>query len=161
MKNIADETLRAAGVRMWARVDRNGPRSDTAQGRCWVWVGPKSNDGYGTVSAVPVGGGRSKEILVHRLSWFLESGVRPSKLVLHKCDHPSCVRPSHLFEGSDADNVADMNAKRRNPVVIARREQTHCVNGHEFSEVNTYRHEGSRSCRKCNSAAQRKYRSKP
>jgi hypothetical protein len=33
--------------------------------------------------------------------------------VLHRCDTPACVRPAHLFLGSQAENVADMMAKGR------------------------------------------------
>jgi len=32
---------------------------------------------------------------------------------LHRCDNPACVRPSHLFRGSKADNNYDRSAKGR------------------------------------------------
>lgn len=50
----------------------------------------------------------------HRVSWILFHGPIPEGLwVLHHCDIRACVRPDHLFLGTDRDNKADMVAKKR------------------------------------------------
>lgn len=85
--------------RFWSKVDRSG--------ECWVWTGAKSK-GYGIFCAL----GRTA-VRAHRVSWWLEHGALPTAHVLHKCDNPSCVRPAHLFLGTDLDNARDRAAKRR------------------------------------------------
>jgi hypothetical protein len=46
---------------------------------------------------------------------YLVRGHWPSACALHKCDGGpiGCVREDHLFEGTKADNTADMLAKGR------------------------------------------------
>lgn len=76
---------------------------------CWPWTGSKLPTGYGTF------GVKRKPIGAHRVSWMLSHGDAslPSLSVLHKCDNPSCVRPSHLFLGTHQDNMNDMKRKGR------------------------------------------------
>jgi hypothetical protein len=90
--------------RFWRRVDKSGD--------CWVWTGPTIRDGYGRLSV----GLRPQRhhVLAHRLSWQLHFGPIPEgKLVLHRCDNPPCVRPDHLFLGTDLDNKRDCIQKGR------------------------------------------------
>lgn len=78
---------------------------------CWIWVGARDPQGYGRFGTREEGIFKSR--LAHRIAWFLEYGDYPKLHACHSCDNPSCVRPSHLFEGSDADNMRDMRNKGR------------------------------------------------
>ena len=90
--------------RFWSRVARR-------TSGCWEWLGGTSR-GYGSFG-LPLGG-RVVTRRAHRISYALEFGITPADLcVLHTCDNPSCVRPDHLFLGTDTDNIADKIRKGR------------------------------------------------
>jgi hypothetical protein len=78
---------------------------------CWLWVGAKhSYKGYGSFS------NGKKIVKTHRFAYEHFIGPIPENMcVLHKCDTPSCVRPEHLFLGSNQDNVDDKLSKNRHP----------------------------------------------
>lgn len=74
---------------------------------CWEWVGYKKN-GYGYITF------SGSHYFAHRISYFLNTKVDPFELkVLHKCDNPGCQNPNHLFLGTQADNIKDMDQKGR------------------------------------------------
>lgn len=82
---------------------------------CWIWRGNTNPNGYG---AIQEGGKGSKKILAHRLSYRLHKGDIPvGMVVMHSCDNPACVNPSHLSIGTYKDNTHDMIAKGRKRVV--------------------------------------------
>lgn len=75
---------------------------------CMEWLGYKNEDGYGQIRV-----GR-KMVRTHRAVWQAEYGPIPDGMsVLHRCDNPSCINLAHLFLGTQTDNVADMDAKKR------------------------------------------------
>ena len=77
---------------------------------CWLWKGSINAVGYG-VFGYP---GQGVSCSAHRASYELFVGDIPSgMLVCHKCDNPICVRPDHLFVGTQRDNMRDMIAKKR------------------------------------------------
>lgn len=81
---------------------------------CWEWVGatvhtedPKRK--YGVFFY------KGKRVLAHRLSFekHKKRKIPKGMKVCHKCDNPPCVRPIHLFLGTQKDNLADCIQKGR------------------------------------------------
>lgn len=80
---------------------------------CWIWTGSKNQYGYPRYGYRSESG-KNKWIRIHRLIYSLFFGeLLPDLDVCHRCDNPSCVRPSHLFTGTAQDNVNDMITKGR------------------------------------------------
>lgn len=71
---------------------------------CCEWPGPRHTNGYGLYRGQ----------YAHRLSWERANGKSPGRLhILHTCDNPPCVSPTHLYRGTHADNMADMSRRWR------------------------------------------------
>ena len=55
-----------------------------------------------------------RRISAHRLVWEGAYGQIPNGVVIaHRCDNTMCIELSHLFACSQAENVRDMDLKRR------------------------------------------------
>jgi hypothetical protein len=73
-----------------------------------MWTGASDANGYGRLIV------KRRPILAHRFSWALHYEPIPSGLyVCHRCDTPACVRPDHLFVGTQRDNARDCTRKSR------------------------------------------------
>lgn len=83
----------------WSKVDKSGD--------CWIWKTYRKLEHPKFVF-------QGKRWRASRLAYFWEHGEIPEHLdACHKCDNPLCVRPSHLFLGTDSDNQQDAKRKGR------------------------------------------------
>lgn len=91
-------------------------RNSREEDGCLVWTGFRNPSGYGMLSLTERVGRRmkSKARLAHRVAYQAFCGsIEPGKNVLHRCDNRSCVKPEHLFLGSQRDNMEDRFKKNR------------------------------------------------
>jgi hypothetical protein len=84
---------------------------------CWDW--PKSKNvqsGYGQLSTWI--DGKRKLLTAHVVSYRAHNGPTEGLFVCHSCDNPACFSPSHLFLGTQLDNMTDMIAKGRSKHLV-------------------------------------------
>lgn len=80
---------------------------------CWLWQGSTDGHGYGQMRFYDRRDGSSPAFLTHRLAFYFTFGRWPTPCGLHRCDTPLCCNPAHIFEGTRAENTADMLGKGR------------------------------------------------
>lgn len=103
---------------------------------CHVWQGVRDRRGYAYMSV----DGRNR-----RLSRYVSHAPR-DKVACHSCDNPSCVNPSHIFLGTQKDNLQDMASKGRH----RNQSKTHCPKGHPYIPERTrIDGKGARQCKEC------------
>lgn len=127
--------------RKW--MDRVLENVEKTEAGCWLWAGAVGKWGYGET------GYRSTNVRVHRKLFELVNDQKLTRwqLVCHRCDTPRCIRPSHLFLGTPADNIKDSADKKRH----RNARKTHCKRGHPLEGDNVYikPDDGARSCKTC------------
>lgn len=88
------------------------------EGECWIWIGRRSNSGYGVITLRWKSGprkGKVRTALAHRIVLQVFKGHRmtPRSVAMHLCDNKLCCNPEHLHKGRQKDNVRDCVTKGR------------------------------------------------
>ena len=87
-------------------------RSERAPNGCLLWIGPRCGGDQKTPDRVYGLWGRHK--YAHREAYERAYGPIPDGLVvMHSCDTPLCVEPSHLRAGTQSENLHDASARGR------------------------------------------------
>jgi hypothetical protein len=85
------------------------PQDDS---QCWEWQGARNHHGHGMFAPQ---GHIPRCTHAHRwLYQYVHGVILPSNITInHRCDHPPCVNPQHLYAGTHQDNMRDMVARGR------------------------------------------------
>lgn len=122
--------------RFWSKVEK-GPA-------CWIWTRTLNSAGRPVIS---VGGRAGSMRLASHVSWFLEYGAWPSMQLNHHCDNALCVRPDHLYDGTQVENMQDMAERGK------------CPAGHPRTAKHLQvRKDGTRYCKTCQNNKRRQAR---
>lgn len=92
------------GITFWDRVYGQIQKD----GDCTLFVGCRDDCGYGRINR------DGKLVRLHRAVWERDHGSIPrGSVVMHSCDRPACIEPSHLRLGTQRENIKDMDRKGR------------------------------------------------
>lgn len=146
---LESATMSEIETRFWKYVNKDGPTPAHRPelGPCWVWTGGKGRRGRGSFRV------DGKQTGAPRISLLIHGTQIPrDRKACHHCDNPSCVRPDHLFVGTQSDNMQDCSSKGRLNHWNAAK--THCKRGHALTPDNVYtaydaKNRPRRDCRKC------------
>ncbi len=93
--------MASAEERFFAKVEKTDA--------CWLWRGAVSPSGHGVFR-----GAGDKTMPAHHFSYALTGASKPRALrLLHSCEQPSCVNPSHLFIGTPENMLKRCSVARR------------------------------------------------
>jgi hypothetical protein len=150
-KGVYERTVSFA-ERFWSRVNKSDG--------CWEWTGPTKGNktDYGVVTL------HGKTMSASRAVWFLVNGDPGELFVLHTCDNSMCVKPDHLYLGTQQDNVRDREERGRGNVramvaVAAKLKSSKpfCKHGHPLAGRNLHLRKDGRECKACHVIRQREW----
>lgn len=126
-----DELLSGGANALARRFERYAVRTSG----CTLWTGSRNNKGRPFLSSIEGRGSQHK--LASHVAWYLAFEEWPKQLN-HSCNNgDNCVAITHMYEGTQVENMADLAAKET------------CANGHLWSECAQVRPNGTRYCKRC------------
>src|SRR5258708_3043855 len=89
--------------RFWSKIDRRAPHD------CSLWMASRLSNGYGQYRM------ERTQKLAHRLSFELCNGPIPvdKPYICHFCNNRLCCNPTHLYAGTQKDNLQQMSREGR------------------------------------------------
>jgi DNA-binding XRE family transcriptional regulator len=95
-------------ARYLSKVDRRGPNE------CWPWMaGTTTKFGYGSFKWKRSSGSDYAHVYTYE-QFIGPVPLPPNNVIRHTCDNPPCQNPSHLINGTHADNIQDQLDRGRN-----------------------------------------------
>jgi len=88
--------------RFWSYVNKQ-----EGEDSCWLWIGSLNSNGYGKIRV------SGRMTIAHRFAYSITYGAIGDLSVCHHCDVKPCVRPTHLFLGTQRENIQDAIEKGR------------------------------------------------
>lgn len=143
-------------VRSKDRLVRTGGRTAVRRGKM---LSPYPVKGYKSnyMALMLTVNKKRKRHKIHHLVLEAFVGPRPDGTeCCHHDDNPFNNHLDNLRWDTHSANMLDQSRNGRNP----HKNKTHCVNGHEYNEENTYLTKKGRACRSCHRAYTKAYESR-
>lgn len=81
---------------------------------CWDWLGAHTPHGYANFSGSGTRRALGMTTRAHQVAFLLTRGsVDKSLCILHSCDNPGCVNPTHLRQDTHLANMQDKVLRNR------------------------------------------------